>query len=274
MSHGATWPRRSFELSEGRLVHAEREIESSFGDVVSIVKKRKSLVKFGRNSDLTANTKETIWEVGGNETYLTANLIDSVSSSSTLDVSHVTVEGHTVSGTGENAQFTFVTQIVQLNGRNRVTLVTPLARTSKVYNSNSVDLLGSVYIYENTAIVDGVPTDTTKIHNLISAGLQQSFKAATTFSNTDYAILTSGFGSVSNKQAAFVDFFLEVKQPGGVFRQQAAVSASSSGGAWSLELNPCVIIPKNSDIKVTAISSASGAEAYVTFSAYLAEVVD
>ena len=95
-------------------------------------------------------------------------------------------------------------------------------------------------VYENTTVVGGVPSDPSKIHIDIPAGLQGSFKAATTFSDEDYYVLTGGFGSVSLKQNAAADFYLEVREVGKVFVQRAAVSASS-GGPWDIDLDPAVI---------------------------------
>ena len=267
-----TWVRKSYEVPDARLVQAEREIYQTFGDVVSIDAKAKSLVKFGKSAELSTN-RETVWTVGGMETYVDSNLIDSISSSSASDNEEILLECHTITGTGVDQQFTFLTQTVNLNGQTKVTLPTPVARVSRVFNNNGTPLLGAVYVYEDTGIVDGVPTDTNKVHSEIPSGFQQSFKAATTFSNEDYYILTGGFGSVSNKQAANVDFYLEVKQAGKVFREGAAVSASSTGGSWIIELDPAIIIPKNSDVRITCEASASGAVVFGSFKGYLAKVI-
>lgn len=268
-----TWSRKNYELSEARLVQAEREIYSTFGDKVSVDLKAKSLIKFGKSAPLSATQRETVWTRGGMETYVDSNLIDSISSSSALDDQEIMIECHTVVGTGVNQQFTFLVQSVTLNGQNRVALPTPVARISRVYNNNGVELVGSVFVYEDTPIVGGVPSDITKEHGIINAGFQQSFKAATTFSNEDYYILTGGFGSVSNKQAATVNFYLESRQVGKVFRQSLAISASSTGGYWDIDLNPAVIIPKNSDIRITVEAAASGPTVFSSFKGYLAKVI-
>jgi len=267
------WNRRIYEVPDGRLVQAEREIQSTFGDVVSIDKKAKSLLKFGKSAELAADTIETVWSYGGQETYVNDNLIDSISSTNAADTQEIYLECHTVEGTGTDQKFTFMTQTVSLNGQNRVALPTPVARVSRAYNDNGTELVGGVYVYEDTAIVAGVPQDSTKVHSHIPQGFQQSFKAATTFSNEDYYIMTGGFGSVSNKQAASVDFYLEVRTAGGIFRQGAAVSASSTGGSWQIDLDPCIIIPKNADIRVTCETGTQGAVVFGSFKGYLAKVV-
>jgi hypothetical protein len=267
------WQRRAYEVPDGKLVQAEREIQSTFGDVVSIDKKAKSLIKFGKSKELNAGVLETVWPVGGNEIYVDTNAIDSISSSNVNDTQEVYMECHTVEGTGLDQKFTFMTQVVTLNGQNRVPLPSPVARVSRVYNNNGTELQGQVYVYQDTAITAGVPTDITKVHALIPQGFQQSFKGATTFSDEDYYILTGGFGSVSNKQAANVDFYLEVRTAGKIFRQGAAVSAASTGGSWVIELDPAIIIPKNSDIRIRCEASTNGAVVFSSFKGYLAKVI-
>lgn len=266
------WQRRSYEVPDGRLVQAEREIQALTGDVVSVDRKAKSLIKFGKSADLTADTLETVWTVGGNESYVTGNTIDYISSSSASDTQTIKLECHTVEGTGVNSKFTFLIQEVTLNGQTPVALDTPVARVSHAYNSNGTEIVGRVTVYENTTVVGGVPSDTTKIHLDIPQGLQGSFKGATTFSNSDYYILTGGFGSVSKKQEASADFFLEVREAGGVFIQRAAISAAS-GGPWNVELDPAVIIPKNADVRITADASANNTVVFGVFKGYLAKVI-
>jgi hypothetical protein len=265
------WQRRTYEVPDGRLVQAEREIQSTFGDVVSIDKKAKSLIKFGKSADLSANGTSTVWTVGGHEVYVNDNLITHISSSSAADVYEVLLECHTVSGTGQDAKFSFLTQTVILQGQTKVALPTPVARVSQVFNNNGVELVGRVTVYEDVAITAGVPNDPTKIHIDIPAGLQGSFKAATTFSDEDYYVLTGGFGSVSLKQNAAADFYLEVREVGKVFVQRAAVSASS-GGPWDIDLDPAVIIPRNADVRITVETDTNNAVVFGVFKGYLAKV--
>ena len=265
------WQRRTYEVPDGRLVQAEREIQATFGDVVSIDKKAKSLIKFGKSADLSANGTSTVWTVGGHEVYVNDNLITHISSSSAADVYEVLLECHTVSGTGQDAKFSFLTQTVILQGQTKVALPTPVARVSQVFNNNGVELVGRVTVYEDVAITAGVPNDPTKIHIDIPAGLQGSFKAATTFSDEDYYVLTGGFGSVSLKQSAAADFYLEVREVGKVFVQRAAVSASS-GGPWDIDLDPAVIIPRNADVRITVETDTNNAVVFGVFKGYLAKV--
>jgi len=149
------WPRRNYEVPDGRLVQAEREIEQQFGEKVSIDRKAKSLIKFGKSASLPAGSLQTVWTVGGNETYVNDNLIDSISSSNAADTEEVYLECHTVDADGN---FTFLTQTVSLNGQNRVALPVPVARVSMAYNNNGTEIQGRVVVYENTALTNGIPT--------------------------------------------------------------------------------------------------------------------
>ena len=267
-----TWDRRNYEVPDGRLVQAEREIYQTFDDKVSVDRKAKSLIKFGKSAPLTTGSLQTVWTVGGNETYVNDNLIDSISSSSTLDQEEIYVEGHTVTGTGFDQQFSFVSFTVNLNGRTRVALPIPLARVSMIYNNNGSVLAGRVVVYENTTLNNGIPTDVTKIHIDIPLGFQESFKVATTFSNTDYYILTGGFGAVSGKQDGAADFYLEIREPGKVFRQVAAI-AGSSASSWIIDLDPAVIVPKNCDVRVRVDSGSNNLIVFTSFQGYLAKVI-
>lgn len=265
------WPRRAYEVPDGRLVQAEREIERTFGDKVSIDKKAKSLIKFGKSAELSTNGLATIWTVGGHETYVDDNLITHVSSSSDDDTCQLILECHTVEGTGTDQKFTFFTEVVTLQGQTKVALPTPVARVSEVTNNDNVELVGRVVVYEDVAVTNGIPDDESKIHIDIEAGMQNSFKAATTFSDSDYYVLTGGFGSVSVKQQGGADFFIEVRSAGKVFIQRAAVSASS-GGPWNIEFDPAIIIPKNSDVRLTVETDTNNAVVFGVFKGYLAGI--
>lgn len=265
-----------------KIAQAEREILSTYGDTVSVEQKAKSLLKFGKNTSLASGVSETVWETASihgvaNETYVTTNAIDTISSSNAGDTQDVYIEGHTVSGTGANAQFTFVSQTATLNGQSKVTLATPLARVSRAYDASATAFAGSIQIYEDTTVSGGVPTDTSKIHLTIdgAGGETQSFKAATTFSNSDYAIVTGGYAAINRKTSASVDFTLEVRPVGGVFRPAGGRIALNSSGQSVMQVlfDPYVIVPKNADMRVVATSDTNNVEVDASFQAYLASVI-
>lgn len=258
-----------------KIQHAINVIQSTYGDTVSVDAKNKDLRKFGRNPQVGNTGRVSIWYTGqdnANETYVADNVnsIDTISSSSGSDGLIVTVEGHTMSG-GNRA---FVTQQATLNGQNKVTLSTPLNRCSRVFNSSSTSLIGEVYVYEDTAISAGKPSDTTKIHLTVPAGNNQSQKASTSLSSTDYWIVTGfGAGYLEKTGSNVANVEIEVRQSNNVFRPISRPIVLRTGTTESLQFNPYLIIPPNSDIRITAISSGSGQEIEADMQGYLAAII-
>lgn len=261
--------------ANGLITYAEGEILSTYGDTVSVSEKSKSLLKFGRNAGI-GTSYETVWEYGGDETYCTTNAIDTISSSDAADTAVIYVEGHTVSDTGADSQFTFVTQTATLNGQNKVVLGTALARVSRAYVQSGT-IAGDIYVYEDDTLSGGVPTTAANVHITIegaTSGHTQTFKAAATFSNSDYFICTGGYAALNKKTAATVDLVIEVRQPGGVFRPAGGRIALKTDGTTTKQVTftPYVIVPKNSDMRVRAIASTTGVEVDASFQGFLAEV--
>ena len=251
--------------------HAIEVIYGTYGDVVSVQDKDKDLLKFGRTEEVqTAKTTIMANKTGiYNETYVSTNVIDTLSSSAVADTEPVTVEGHTVDGSGN---FTFIVQSTTLTGRNKVVLTTPLARMTRIYNTGASDLVGTVYGYQETAITNGVPIDGTKVHIVIPINLNQSEKCSTTISNNDYWLITSIRGGVIEKTLNYGDFHLEVRLKGGVFRDvQDFTAGSGSDGGYKFE--PYLIIPPNADVRLRAVSSANGKEMSGSIQGILATVV-
>lgn len=259
--------------SDFNIAYAEKVIEDTYGDVVSVNDKKKGLVKFGRNQNVgSASTGYTIWYTGqdrANETYVADNVnsIDSVSSGSTSDTMQVTVEGHTMA----NGDRTFVIQTATLEGRTRVALGTPLNRMTRMYvSSGTTTNAGELYGYQNTSLTNGKPTDTTKIHITVPTGKNQSEKASTALSSRDYWIVTGFRGSVLEKaSAAFADVELQVRRVGGVWRPLDDISATSDATGARKPV-PYFIIPPNSDVRLVAISDSSSRDISGSIEGYLA----
>lgn len=249
--------------------YAERVIADTYGDTVSVDAKLKSLIKFGYSPNI-GTSRATIWFTGqddAHETYVADNTdsIDSISSSSASDTEVVKVEGHTMTGGNR----TFVVQTATLNGQTRVALGTALNRVTRVSHNDasSTDLVGEVYVYEDTTISSGKPTDTTKIHLTIQAGDNNSRKASTALSSVDYWIVT-GYSAGSLEKSG-----TNTTAVGGVFKIAARPITFLTGESDMREFNPYLIIPKNSDVRLTALSSAVGQETNGDIQGYLAKIV-
>lgn len=262
----------SLSPSEG-LAWAERYIKDRWGDTVSIDQKLKPLLKFGRNENVGTSgaTNMTLPTGVSSETYVFTNAINTISSSNAANTQSVVIEGHTISGN----VLTFVTQTATLNGQNKVTLTTPLARATRIYNNtvtNGNNLAGQVYVYQDTTISAGVPVDGTKVHLMTRPARNQSEKASTSISGTDYWIITSYHAEVLEKSSAFADVELQVRNLPGVFRQQVDISAES-GSLSQYFFDPPLVVRKNSDVRLQAIGSAANIDVSGGMQGYLAKVI-
>ena len=243
-------------FTNDKIARAIEQIYQTYGDTVSVEAKAKSLNKYGRNDSLGNTSFETVWQRGGNETYATGNDIDSISSSSAGDTQDVVIEGHTIDGNGD---LTFVVQTATLNGQTPVTLSTPLYRATRLYNDGSTDFAGTVYVYESGGTVTGgVPQTSADIHIQSSGANNQSLKAATSLSSVDYWLVSQITVAVNRQQTRSVDFRLQVRNKGKVFRTRYATAAHSNSGAVTIDLDPYLIIPPNSDVVMKAQSSGTG----------------
>lgn len=255
--------------AQPNIAYAINQIKVTYGVDVSVEKKAKSLIKFGRNSTTTnAATGSTVMTFVGSEdheTYVSSNIIDTISSSSTSDDQEITLEGHTIA----NNEFTFVVQTATLDGQNKVTLSTPLARLTRMYNIGSTDVVGNIYGYQDQNISAGVPQTADKVHCIIPIGRQQSQKCSTTISKNDYWLITGVTGSVLEKTSSFADFELQIRRYGGVFRSSDTFSASS-GDTHSEIYTPYIIIPSNSDVRLVAVGSADNLDVAGSIRGYLA----
>lgn len=250
--------------------HALDVIEGSYGHIASVDQKGKTLLKFGSNDNL-GTTEATVWEQGGIEVLPTTNSIDTVSSSSGSDTGTVVIEGHTIAANGD---LIFSVQSATLSGQTKVPLGTPLARATRIYNSGSDDFVGSAYVYEDDTVSGGVPQTAAKIHLRTAGGSNQSLKCATAVSANDYWLITQMYASVKKKQAAFVDFNIQVREQGGVFRTRIPAAVSSTGGAAvQFAFKPLLVVRPNSDIRLNAVSSTSGTAVEGWMNGYLCKIV-
>lgn len=119
-----------YEIDGNWMVNqAVREIKETYGDDVSVLDKRKSLVKFGRNANI-GTSPVTVAE-SGDEEFQTDNTIDKIVCTDAAFTGDIYVEGHTISG----GLLTFASQVATLNGQTPVSLTTPLRQTKVKRNS-------------------------------------------------------------------------------------------------------------------------------------------
>lgn len=248
---------------------AVKDIKAQFDD--DVVLGRKSLHKFGANEDVgtaIADISLTAQIGDDREALQTSNTINTISSANASDVHDITIEGMALSG----GDFTFVKQVATLNGQNKVTLETPLARCTRLQNLNGAATLGRVYAYRDTAISGGVPTDTSMIHNILARDDETSLRAATSIASNNYFICTGLYASLDKTNSTKVKVRFAYGKQGKVFKTKTVQSTTQSDRI-SHEFKPPLIIEPNSDIVMTAESSSSGTAVYAGFSGVFADIV-
>ena len=264
-------------------------LQGSTASGVSVSEKAKNLNKFGRNNAV-GTSFETVGEYQGttaNETFVSTNLIDSISSDDQLnDVGiTLTVEGHTVDGSGN---LTFVIQNATLDGtdaRTKVALTTPLARATRLYVANSGTFdspqavpTGNIYVYDDTdGVTAGVPTTAAATKVMIIAGETQSEKCATSISYQDFWFIETISAAISTATG-----------PTNIVTVRAEIRDVFNGGVWrpigrditlhdglngrSFKYDPLLIVPPNHDVRLRAKTDAGSSGVYGSIQGYLAIV--
>jgi len=272
--------------TDADILQAERVVLAQYGDTVSVAAKAKNLNKFGRTSTNVGTTFATIAEFQGSvadETFVTTNLIDSVSSSSASDTMDVTIQGHTVDVSGN---MTFVSQTVTLAGQTEVPLPTPMARASRMFVANdgtfgnvAPDAVGTIAVYDNTdGIAAGVPNTDAATKMLIAPGETQSEKCAVTTASDEYWFLTTFTAQVYEAAATtdFVTVRIEIRDivNGGAWRPIGGDVVAVPGifTAPPSRFSPFLIVPKNHDIRAIAKTDAGTAPVEAEITGYLAAV--
>ena len=255
-------------LEDPWMAHALDVIRKNYSTDASAVAKGKDLLKFGANKLVGTTAASLQIQPAGilHESYVSSNLINSIVSTDSGDTEVVGVEGHTSS---DGLTFAFSTQDITLTGQTAVALTTPLARVTRVYNKAGTELAGTVSVTETDTYSSGVPDTASKVHLQISAGEQNSDKAATTLSSTDYWIVTGFSGSVLEKTSVSAEVDLQVRCAGEVFRVVARVSTSNAHNAVYNFL-PYRVIQPNSDIRLVAVASGANTEVSGTIQGVLA----
>ena len=168
---------------------------------------------------------------------------------------------------------TFVSQTVQLAGRTKTALTTPLARCTRMYiteQNKAFNAVGTIYCAEDVSFSAGVPAS--GVHCTIPAGKNQSRKASTTISKDDYYLLLDFHAHNQEKTSGRVaNVELQIRKPGDVFRTIEDLTVNS-GLTNKIEFEEIETVPKNSDIRLVAFASTNGLEIGGTFQGYLASI--
>ena len=213
-----------------RVTEAESGLAIAKGDVTGTT----FIHKFGNAPDFdTGDGAVTIWD-GANDgsidemqyTYSTTAAIDSISSSNAGDTVDIEIQGL-------DGNYDLTTQTVTLTGQTRVALSTSLIRVFRLKNVGATDLAGNCYVYENTTISGGVPTDTTKVRAMIANGNNQTLMAVYTIPAGYTGYMRDWYCSSSGakKDSAFVvDLF--ARPFGQVFQLKHRSAINDNGSTY------------------------------------------
>jgi len=249
--------------NEAKIKQAINEVFSTYGDVVSVSNKKKSLLKFGTRTTV-GTSWETLMTAQGSEiqeTILSANGITTVVSSAS-DTQNLIFEYHTISG----GALTFGVQSVTLTGTTPVSLPIPCARANRSYNNGTNPLVGNIYFYEG-----GTRTDV-NTHLVIPAGEQQTQKAATSISDADYWFISEASLNVLSKVTKYAEARLEVRDVGKNYWRPLTqtFSATDQTGTIEIPFEPYRIVPSNADVRLAVKTNSGSVDVSGGFSGYLA----
>ena len=135
----------------------------------------------GRNNDVGATNSESVWDIGGNYTYLTADTQLYISSTDALDVDVDII----ITGLDDN--YLQVTRTVNTNGQSQVAISDLMFRVLTVFTAptSANHPVGDIYLAETDTLTAGVPNTATKIKALIP--LARTSAGVTIDSGTDFA---------------------------------------------------------------------------------------
>lgn len=249
-------------LDPGNVISAAMNQEFLLKVQKGIIPGHSIFSKFAENPSIQIANPADIWDFPSVDSYTfsTTAAIDSISSDNAGDSILIVV-------IGLDADFKRVNQTATLTGQTRVALGTPLIRVFRMFNGNGTDLLGNVYLYENTAISGGVPTDSTKVRCFIAIGEGQSLLGVLTIpaKTTGYFLgLTS---SISRQPAAANAIFTgKIRGDGGVFRTAIRYNMGTTGSSY-VTIFPTANsrFPAKTDFVASSSVSGNGTGVSITF---------
>lgn len=209
----------------------------------------------GVNPDIDmGSAPETIWNLPGQTIYKFSTdgtaPINKISSSSTGDTQLIFIRGLDINGNE-------VLQFITLDGLNKVTLGTPLWRHNIMSNESSADLVGNVYLYEDTNITNGVPGDLNLVRGYIAMTDNISLQGVYTVPNNKIILLSSIYPILSKQQGAEVSLQFETKRFGKAKQTTIPVGINSSGTSFlPVILDPPRKLRGRTDVIPTIISSS------------------
>lgn len=227
------------------------------------------LTLFARNTNVGSTGTETIWDYGGDYTYLTANTQLYVSSTSASDTNVLVV----IQGLDED--YNEVTATATLNGQNQVAIsLSTFFRVHNLFTSpaSSATPVGDVYLAESDTLTGGVPNTASKIKSMIK--LARDATGAIIDTGTDFAsdnFSHNGFYTVPAGKTAYAyyavvfigkndDVTLSGRirlQPGGVWWNRSPSELYQNAPVQEFQTR--LGIPEKTDLEWRCIAGTAGA---------------
>lgn len=155
-------------------------------------------------------------------TYSETADIDSLVSSNNSDTQDISIDGLDV-------DFNKVSQTVTLTGQTKAALSTNLIRIYRMGNVGSVDVLGNISCYVDSAITAGVVDDSTKVRAIIRDGNNQTLMAVYTIPAGKTGYLREWYASLSKKKTAISTIRLYARIFGQVFQLKHTKDINTNG---------------------------------------------
>lgn len=213
--------------------------------------------KFGTHNDVDFNTSnEAIWsyaDIAGDYIFPSnSGEVMYISSNNDIDTIPITIQG-----LDEN--FKEKEQTVFMQGQTRITLDGKWSRINRVFNDDTNDVAGNIFVYTNGANTDGTPDAVSNVKGIIENGHNQTMQAIYTVPIDRQFNLSSYHLSCDAKTAninANLTIKLIVRLKDSVFRTQEIIAVSNFSPSV-IRLDMPLPIPGGSDVMFQVVSSTS-----------------
>ena len=219
--------------------------------------------KFGRNSDIDQNVKETLWDVGGKYPFLSGAEFLYLRSSSTADDSGG-VGALSIAISGLDTNYVEQAETIILNGLGSVRTTNEYLRLNRMYtvqtggsefNIGSILATGSVNVTSQAMISAGEGQTLMAVYN-IPSGLNGYV------TNFNCSFDKGGAGATP----ALLDIDFVMRMSGNGFRVTNHQGLISTGTThFQHEFNPPLKFIEKTDIKVDAISTVNDTDVHGGF---------
>lgn len=213
--------------------------------------------KFGTHDDVDSNTiNEAIWsyaDVAGDYTFPSdAGETMYISSNNDNDTMPIKVQG-----LDEN--FKEKEEVVIMQGQTRITLGGKWSRINRMFNDDTNDIAGNIFVYTGGDNTLGEPNSASDVKAIIENGHNQTMQAVYTVPINNLFHLSSYHLSCDAKVSnttANLTLKLVVRQKGSVFRTQEIIALSNSSPSV-IKLDMPLPIPGGSDVMFQVVSSTN-----------------